>query len=154
MLDFVVCALVVLVPLLLYSLFAVKKQKKFVLHRNLQVVLGIVLLIAVGAFEIDMQWVQGGWENVMAKQADTLGEEALATKIDSVRSVLRIHLVFAISTPILWIVTLVLALRKFSNPPTPGAHSRTHKTLGWLSTIALALTSVTGVWFYCVAFVG
>ncbi len=153
MLDFVVCALAVLVPLLLYSLFVVKKQKKYTLHRNLQVVLGVVLLLAVSAFEVDMQWVQGGWENVMGKQLDALGDEGLATKIASVRKVLHIHLVFAISTPVLWIVTLVLALKRFDNPPAPARHSRTHKALGWLSTIALTLTSVTGVWFYYVAFV-
>ena len=99
MLDFVVCALAVLVPLLLYSLFVVKKQKKYTLHRNLQVVLGVVLLIAVSAFEVDMQWVQGGWENVMGKQLDTLGEEGLASKIAAVRKVLHIHLLFAVSTP-------------------------------------------------------
>ncbi len=153
MLDFVVCALAVLVPLLLYSLFVVKKQKKYTLHRNLQVVLGVVLLVAVSAFEVDMQWVQGGWENVMGKQLDTLGEEGLASKIAAVRKVLHIHLLFAVSTPVLWVVTLVLALKRFDNPPLPAKHSRTHKTLGWLSTIALTLTSVTGVWFYYVAFV-
>jgi uncharacterized membrane protein YozB (DUF420 family) len=154
MLDFVVCALVVLVPLLLYSLFVVKKQKNYTLHKKLQVTLGIILLVAVGAFEIDMQWVQGGWENVMAKQLDTLGEEGLAKKIDSVRTVLHIHLIFAIATPVLWIVTLVLALKRFEQPPIPGSHSTAHKTLGWASTIALTLTSVTGIWFYVVAFVG
>lgn len=153
MLDFVVCALAVLVPLLLYSLFVVKKQRKFTLHRNLQVLLCVVLLIAVGAFEIDMQWVQGGWENVMGKQAESLGEEALNTKVESVRTVLHIHLIFAIATPLLWIATLAYAFRKFPNPPQPGAHSRTHKTLGWLSTVALTLTSATGIWFYYVAFV-
>ncbi len=153
MLDFVVCALVVLVPLLVYSIFVVKKQRKFTLHRNLQVFLGLVLLVAVGAFEVDMQWVQGGWENVMGKQVETLGEDALVAKIESVRSVLHIHLVFAIATPLLWLVTLVRAFKKFSKPPQPGSHSRLHKTLGWLSTVALTLTSVTGVWFYYVAFV-
>lgn len=153
MLDFVVCALVVLVPLLLYSLYVVKVQKKHTLHRNLQIALGVILLVAVGAFEVDMQWVQGGWENVMAKQLDVLGEEGLATKIASVRTVLHIHLVFAIATPVLWIVTIVLALRRFENPPLPGKHSKAHKSLGWASTLALVATSVTGVWFYVVAFV-
>lgn len=153
MLDFVVVALVVLVPLLLYSLYVVKFQKKYTLHRNLQVALGVILLIAVGAFEVDMQWVQGGWENIMAKQLDVLGEEDLAAKIESVRTVLHIHLVFAIATPVLWIVTIVMALKRFENPPLPGAHSKTHKTLGWASTLALVATSVTGVWFYVVAFV-
>lgn len=160
MLDFVVCALVVLVPLLLFSLWAVKVRKDFKLHRNLQVLLAGVLFVAVGAFEVDMQWIQGGWENVMKKQLQQIEgepteaqEAAHEAKSENARGVLHIHLVFAISTPILWLVTLILALKKFSNPPAPGQHSKAHKTLGWLSTLALVATSVTGVWFYYVAFV-
>lgn len=151
MLDFVVCALVVLVPLLVYSLYVVRIQKNFRLHRTLQITLCAVLLVAVGAFEIDMQWIQGGWENVMKKQQ--LAPEALAAKTDAARRVLYIHLIFAISTPVLWIATLAYALRRFPKPPMPSEHSRLHKSLGWASTIALTATSVTGVWFYYVAFV-
>lgn len=161
MLDFVVCALVVLVPLLLFSLWAVKVRKDFKLHRNLQVLLAGVLFLAVGAFEVDMQWVQGGWENVMNKQLERIDGEPSEAQLaahkersENARGVLYIHLVFAISTPVLWLVTLILALKRFPNPPVPGQHSKAHKSLGWLSTLALVATSVTGVWFYCVAFVG
>jgi len=151
MLDVVVCALGLVVPLLLFSLYAVKFRRLFTLHRNMQVTLGLVLLIAVAAFEVDMQ-LHGGWENVVNKpEAPALrksGEE-LAT----VRNVLWVHLVFAISTPVLWAVTLLLAWKRFPNPPLPGEHSRLHKLLGWLSTIDLTLTSITGLIFYYMAFV-
>jgi len=149
MLDFVVVALVLIVPILIYSLFSVKCCHRFVVHRNLQVLLGVVLLVAVGLFEIDLQWVQGGWKNVVAKRDVALNEEALAT----VTRILRIHLVFAISTPILWGATIGLALRKFARPPQPGPHSGLHKVLGWLSTMDIVLTSVTGLVFYYFAFV-
>ena len=56
------------------------------------------------------------------------------------------------STPLIWTTTLVLAWRRFANPPQPGVHSRLHKTLGWISTLDLVLTSVTGLAFYYVAF--
>ncbi len=151
MLDFVVCALVVLVPLLLYSLYTVKVKKNFGLHRLLQITLGLILLVAVGAFEIDMQWIQGGWENIMQKQ--DLSPDLLAKKIAASRQVLHIHLVFAVTTPLVWALTIGLALRRFPTPPIPGPHSRLHKPLGWISTFALVATSVTGVWFYYVAFV-
>jgi hypothetical protein len=149
MLDFVVVALLLIVPILLYSLWGVKVGRHYALHRKLQLLLGIVLLIAVGAFEIDLHLVQGGWRAVMAKQTPPLSEAQLA----GVQSVLRIHLLFAATTPFLWLTTIVLALRNFPKPLAPGAHSGTHKLLGWLSTLDITLTSVTGLWFYYTAFV-
>ncbi|MBI1348960.1 DUF420 domain-containing protein [bacterium] len=148
MLDFVVVALVLVVPILLYSLYSVKVQRQYARHKFLQLLLGVVLLAAVGAFEIDLHFIQGGWEKVVAKQDPPLIEAQTAW----VRTVLRIHLIFAISTPFLWVTTIVLALRRFPNPPLPSSHSRLHKLLGWISTVDLTLTSVTGLWFYYTAF--
>ena len=149
MLDFVVVSLVLIVPVLVYSLFAVKVQKRYGLHRRLQLLLGIVLLVAVGLFEIDLQWIQGGWLNVVDKREVKLTSVQLAFA----RQVLYIHLCFAISTPLLWATTIGLALRHMPSPPQPSPHSKLHKTLGWLSTIDIVLTSVTGLFFYYFAFV-
>ncbi len=151
MLDFVVCALALIVPLLLWSLWLVKFRRRYALHKRLQIALGIVLLVAVTAFEVDVQMVHGGWENIVAKQP--LNPEELASKIAAVRPWLLIHLLFAITTPLLWIITITLALLRFQNPPKPGPHSRLHKVLGWASTVDITLTSVTGLLFYYVAFV-
>lgn len=146
MLDVVVCALVLVVPLLLYSLYVVKVRRNYTLHRNLQMLLGIVLGIAVIAFEIDMR-MQGGWEQIVGKR------EIASDHFEQIRKMLYVHLVFAISTPFLWTATIVLALRRFANPPLPSPHSRLHKKLGWLATIDITLTSVTGLMFYYLAFV-
>ena len=150
MLDVVVCAVVLVVPVLLVSLYLVKVRRNYRWHRNLQVFLGVTLLFAVAAFEVDMQIVHGGWENIVNKP----GERPLSSEMMSlVRMVLRIHLIFAISTPVLWATTLTLALKRFPSPPAPAAHSRLHKTLGWMSTVDLVLTSFTGLMFYYMAFV-
>lgn len=149
MLDTVVCALLLVVPAIVASLYLVKVKKNYVAHRNIQLTLAVVLLLAVGAFEVDMQLVQGGWEEVVAKRETPLSSDQLA----SVRNVLWIHLVFAISSPIMWAVTITLALKRIPKPPAPCAHSRLHAKLGWLSTLDLVLTSVTGLWFYYMAFV-
>ncbi len=149
MLDFVVVALVLIVPVLLYSLYAVKIRQQYKLHRNLQLLLGIVLLVAVALFEYDLQFVQKGWQNVVAKRAIPL----TADQLGFVRKILRIHLIFAISTPLLWITTITLALRRMPNPPQPCAHSKLHKRLGWFSTIDIVMTSVTGLIFYYFAFI-
>ncbi|MBX3440120.1 MAG: DUF420 domain-containing protein [Planctomycetaceae bacterium] len=151
MLDVVVTALVLIVPVLATSIWLVKFRHQYTAHKRLQLVLAGVLLLAVAAFEIDMQWVHGGWENVVNKNPDSprLSGDAL----ESVRRLLSIHLIFAISTPVLWAATIVLALRRIPSPPAPCPHSRLHKTLGWISTIDLVLTSVTGLLFYYVTFV-
>lgn len=150
MLDFVVCALVLVVPLLLLSLWLVKFRRQYLAHKRLQIVLGVVLLAAVTAFEVDVQLVHGGWEKIVAKQ--NLNEAALSAKIASVRPWLLVHLVFAVTTPFFWVATIVLALKRFGSNPMPGAHSKLHSLLGWASTIDITLTSVTGLLFYYVAF--
>lgn len=150
MLDFVVCALVLIVPCILVSLWLVRFRKAWKAHRNMQLLLGVILLFAVVAFEVDMR-LQGGWQQIVAKQQ--LGPEALAAKITQIRPWLLVHLVFAVTTPILWATTIGLALRRFGSDPRPGHHSRTHTWLGWLSTVDITLTSLTGLAFYYVAFV-
>jgi len=148
MLDFVVSALVLIVPLLILSLYLVKIKKNYTGHRNLQILLGIVLLTAVSAFEVDMR-MHGGWENIVAKREIPLNETQLA----EVRQILYVHLVFAISTPVLWTVTIFLALKRFPSPPVPTGHSKIHKLLGWCATIDLVLTTVTGLFWYYKAFI-
>lgn len=150
MLDFVVCSLVLVVPWLLFSLFLVKFRNRYNTHRILQVLLGLVLLVAVTAFEVDMR-LHGGWENIVNKSERQ--PRLTAGQLDTVRGLLRVHLIFAITTPFLWAATLGLAWRRFSNPPTPGAHSRLHIILGWATTVDITLTSVTGLAFYYVTFI-
>lgn len=149
MLDVVVCALLLVVPTLIYSLYVVKVRRNYTRHRNIQVMLGVVLLVTVAAFEIDMQVVHKGWQNIVAKRTPPLTPDELMF----VRKVLWVHLVFAITTPLLWGATLVLALKRFGSPPQPGPHSKLHSTLGWLSAVDITLTSITGLLFYYVAFI-
>ena len=148
MLDAVVVALVLVVPVLVFSLYSVKIGRLYTRHRNLQMSLAIVLLVAVLAFEVDLHLVQGGWENVVRK-----GSALSDNQMTFIRKVLRIHLVFAGSTPFLWGATILFALIRMPRPPQPSPHSRLHKVLGWASTFDLVVTSVTGLVFYYVAFV-
>jgi hypothetical protein len=149
MLDAVVCALLLLVPLLAVSVALARYGRNYAWHRRLQLILAGLLLAAVLAFEIDVQLMHGGWENIVRYARPNIGPQEL----DSVRKQLHVHLVFAISTPVLWGVTIGLALSRFPNPPAPSGHSRLHRWLGWVSAGDLALTSLTGLWFYYSAFV-
>lgn len=150
MLDVVVCALALIVPILLYSVWLVKFRRKYALHRRLQIGLGLVLLAAVAAFEVDMR-LRGGWLKIVNRVE---GSPRLAgDELIFVERLLWVHLVFAITTPFLWTITIVLATKRFGNPPGPGPHSPLHKKLAWLSTIDITLTSVTGLAFYYFAFI-
>ncbi|MFN7805532.1 MAG: DUF420 domain-containing protein [Planctomycetaceae bacterium] len=147
MLDVVVCALLVVVPLLIFNISVVRWGGNYQLHKRLQLLLAAVLLLAVGLFEVDMQW-QGGVNAILAKRARPLNPEELA----SFRWLLFVHLFFAISTVFLWTATVVLAWRRFPTPARPAAHSRLHKILGWLSALDITGTAVTGLLVYYYGF--
>ena len=70
MLDVVVCALLLVVPALIYSIYQVKQKRNYPRHKFLQLMLAGVLLFAVAAFEVDIQMVHGGWEHVVNKNPD------------------------------------------------------------------------------------
>lgn len=147
MLDVVVCALLVVVPLLIFNIGVVRWGGNYQLHKRLQLLLASVLLLAVGLFEVDMQW-QGGVNAILAKRSRPLDPQELA----SFRSLLIVHLFFAISTVFLWTATVLLAWRRFPTPARPAAHSRLHKILGWLSAIDITGTAVTGLLVYYYGF--
>ncbi|MFM7161761.1 MAG: DUF420 domain-containing protein, partial [Planctomycetaceae bacterium] len=114
MLDFVACALVLVVPLLVINIASVAVWKNYGLHRRLQLLLTGVLFLAVGLFELDMR-LQGGIAGILAKRSRPLGAEELA----GFMSLLRVHLAFAISTVLVWGGTVWLAYRRTPHPPGP-----------------------------------
>jgi putative membrane protein len=103
-----------------------------------------VLLFAVVVFEVDVR--THGWKERAAGQ---LGGEPSS----GVYTALYVHLVFAVTTVILWPVVIVRAIRNFPIPPAPAAHSAWHKRWAWVATAEMVLTSVTGWIFYWMAFV-
>ncbi len=149
MLDLVVCALAFVLPVLAMSIYLVKVRRLFAWHRLLQIILAGVLLLTVIAFEIDVQLVHGGWQNIVQQARPDIAPETLAFS----HRVLSIHLLFATSTPLLWCLTLALALHGFGNPPQPSRHSLWHRWLGWITAVDLGLTSITGLAFYYAAFI-
>ena len=147
MFDVVAVALVAFLPALVLSIVLVKRGY-YDLHKRIQVILGIVLLITVVLFEVDVQAsklvVEGGWRTLTT---DSPYHGA------PINNLLRVHLVFATITAVLWAVTIWQALASFPKPPKPGAYSRNHKLLAWASTVGMFVTCVTGWTFYYMAFV-
>ncbi len=149
MLDVVVTALVLIVPWLIFSIYQVRKRRLFRVHKNHQLAMTLVLLVTVILFEVDMQ-LHGGWMSIVNKPGQTPRLEG--EKLEFVRDVLYVHLIFAISTPILWVITVANALMFFRRYPEPGPHTPLHRFLGWASVIDLVCTSITGIAFYFLAF--
>jgi uncharacterized membrane protein YozB (DUF420 family) len=144
MLDVLVIAMVVVVVVLAWSIYQVKYRRRFVLHKWVQIILGLLLLVAVIVFEVDVRLF--GWED---RAAGVLGGHASQT----VWTALAIHLVFAVAATILWPVVIIRALLNFPNPPAPGPHSRFHRRWARIAAIDMLLTACTGWTFYYLAFV-
>ncbi len=70
-----------------------------------------------------------------------------------VDQLLAVHLVFAISTALIWVVVIYRAWRRFPNPPQPCEHSPSHIFWARIAALDMTLTAITGWMFYWVAFV-
>jgi len=149
MLDVVFLAMFAVVPLLGLSIYLVKFRRAYDLHKKMQLGMGVILLLAVAAFEIDMQFITE-WE----LRAEPSPYFDAAHKWSCPAGIaLLIHLCFSVPTFGLWIYVLVQAVRKFSHPPQPGPHSPSHILWGKLASYGMLLTAITGWIFYWLAFV-
>lgn len=147
MFDVVTVALVLFLPTLAWSIGHVRRGR-YKIHKRVQITLGVTLFLVVSLFEADIQVTRrvldGGWRSL------TTASPYHGALLDQF---LRIHLIFATSTAILWIATLAHALAMFPRPPRPGGPSRWHKYLAWSATAGIFATAVTGWTFYYMAFV-
>jgi len=143
-LDVLCIAMLAVVIVLAWSIYQVKVRRRYSLHKWTQITLAAILLTTVILFENDIRL--HGWEDRAAGQ---IGGHAPAAAFEA----LYVHLIFAVTTVILWPVTIALALRNFPNPPLPGPHSRVHVPLARTAAIDMVLTAITGWIFYYVAFV-
>ena len=139
-LDFLALAMVAIVPIMLLSLFQVRQKKNYLLHRKIQIVLGIVLGLAILVFEIDMRI--NGWRQYA---------EASPYYQTLVMPALLFHLLFAIPTLFLWVYTITMAVRHRIAASAEG-HRFQHKKYGRLSAYAMIGTTLTGWLFFCLAF--
>jgi hypothetical protein len=147
-LDVVVVAMLVVLPLLAASIWLVKRRRNYGLHKLLQLTMATVLLATVVLFEVDIRL--HGW---MHRAAASPFFDSEAPWRSPAGISLIVHLLFAVPTVLLWATVVGLALRHFGQDPRPGPHSRWHVPLGWAAAIGMGLTAVTGWVFYWLAFV-
>ena len=144
MLDVVCLGMIAVVAIMWWSIRLSQVHKNYSLHKRVQLILAGVLLVVLGAFETDVRL--HGWQE---RAAGEIG----GTASSSVLAILSVHLFFAVTTVILWIVVIVRALRNYSSPPQPNEHSAFHRRWARLAAWDMLLTTVTGWIFYVAAFV-
>ena len=149
MMDIVFLALFAVLPVMAVSIYLVKYRHKYELHRKIQLALGIILLVAVTLFEMDIQFVSP-WE-ARAEASPYFDVENQWSCPAGVS--LIVHLMFAVPTAFLWIYVIVQALRKFPRPTVPSEYSRRHILVARPAAIGMCMTAVTGWIFYWMAFV-
>ncbi len=111
MLDVVFLAMFAIIPLMGWSIWLVKFRQAYALHKRLQLGLGA----AVGRRR-DAIRSRYAFHQRLARSGRAV---ALFIRPVWVVSSLGVHLVFATTTALLWIVVIVRALRNFPNPPMP-----------------------------------
>ena len=141
--DVVLVGLIATLPLLAWSIYLVARKRDFQTHRKLQLLIAGALVAAIVVFEIDVRLISD-WK-LRAKPSPYWPSGVL--------SALGIHLVFAVSTLVLWTWVVWEAVTRFPNPPAPNAHSPRHRLMARLAAVDLVLTAVTGTAFYWLAFV-
>lgn len=141
--DVVLVGLLAVLPLLAWSIHLVRTRRDFAAHKRLQLVIAAALLACIVIFEIDVRLVSD-WKARARPSPYWPG---------GVLTALGVHLVFAVSTLVLWVWTIWEALVRFPRPPEPGAHGPRHRRMARLAALDLMLTAVTGSFFYWLAFV-
>ena len=143
MLDVVVVAMLLIVPVMWWSIGQVKHHQRYGLHKTVQLILAGLLLVTVVIFEIDIQYVTP-WRPLAEKSPYY---ESL------VFPSLIVHLLCSVPTAFIWIYVVYHGLRYIPDPPAPSVYSGRHIWWGKIAAIEMTLTAVTGWIFYYLAFV-
>jgi len=144
--DLVLVGLIALLPVLALSIYLVRNRRAYAAHKRLQIFIAGALLAAIVVFEIDVRLISD-WKVRAAAAGQNPWWPA------GVLTALGIHLVFAVSTLVLWVWVVWEAFLRFPVPPTPGSHGPRHRVMARLAALDLVLTAVTGTIFYWLAFV-
>jgi uncharacterized membrane protein YozB (DUF420 family) len=144
LMDIVVVSMVIILPLLWYSMKKVKQERNYLLHKKIQLTMFMVLFFVVLLFEYDMKENGGIFE--MVKGSSYEGTNFLNFMI-------YFNTFLSITTSIIWIVLIIASLIKFGKNPSPNKFSKTHKFWGKIGMWDMALTCITGLILYIFGFV-
>ena len=140
--DLAYLILLLMIPILVWSLELLLLRKNYLLHKKVQLLLTLAFLIATAVFFV--AFFLNGWRH---RAAASVAEIPAITYMT-----LTIHLAFWLITGLIWIGLLVQSLRKIPNPPQACEFGPFY--VFWLVMLVLQffLTTLTGWEFYLLAF--
>jgi putative membrane protein len=139
----VVLLAVLAAPLLMLYGFYLTKRGQFTKHRNIQVVLVSILMIAVALFEIDIR-ASGGTRAFVS--GSSLSETSF------LRVFLAVHVLVAVLSVSAWLALAVASWRRFS-PTRPGWFRIDHRRYGKMIFSGAVFTAISGAALYVMSFV-
>lgn len=135
--------MVIILPLLWYSVKKVRDDRNYKLHKNIQLIMFVILFFVVLLFEYDMQ--HGG-----------IFEMVKGSSYEStffLNFMIYFHTFLFITTSLIWTILIIASLIKFGKNPRLGKFSRTHRLWAKIGMWVMALTCITGVILYIYGFV-
>jgi len=139
----IVSVIVLLLPFLIFRAISLAKKGNYRAHESVQKLLFVVSVIVVAFFEYGVR-MEGGYKNLM---------QGTSVSHDYLLYVLIFHIMIAVITLFLWIMTLSFARRYKRQSTLPGLYSKHHKKDGIRTFIGIILTMLTGGWVYALLFV-
>jgi hypothetical protein len=134
--DIVMITSALLPFLLIYAIYLAKKEQ-YDLHKWIQITLFIVVNLLVIALEVDIRY--GGIDKII--------EQSKYFNSSTLGIVFIIHLVFAISSTLLWFWLIIISAKRYP------IHFRfPHKKYGMIVYIDIVLTVITGWILYALVF--
>ena len=144
LIDIVTLSFIVILPILIWSWRLARVKKDYVNHRKVQLYLGITLGIVVAVFEYDLSMSGGIFE--LTKGGVYEGTAILNWTI-------YIHTAFAVAAAVIWVVLILMSLRRFGKPPQPNDFSRTHRFWGRTGMVCMIMAGATSPSLYYFGFV-
>lgn len=142
LMDIVIIALVAVVPIVLWN-WQLARSGRWQQHKRMQIGLAVLLALVVGLFEYNLRLQGGIFE---ATRASSYAGTA------TLNFWIWFHTFFAITTLLVWIGLITASLRRFPNPPVPGAFSPRHRFWGRIGMVWMLATGVTSLPVYWYGF--
>ena len=141
--DSVLLPTLVLVPLIVFA-WTRAKRAEYTKHRNVMLVTTALLAIAVTAVEMDLRALGGLF--VLTEGSRFEGTAFLHWSA-------WIHVAISAATAFWWAALIGVSLWKFPRPPKPIPFGKYHRFAGRTALVLMALTGITGLELYVIAFV-
>ena len=139
----IVSVIVFLLPFLILGAISLAKVANYTAHEIAQKLLFVISVLVVGFFEYGVR-MAGGYKILM---------EGTSVSHDYLIYVLIFHIMIAVSTLVIWIITLYTARGYKKAQTLPGSSARKHKKFGIATFIGILSTMLTGAWVYALLFV-